>query len=189
MLLIVEDFPTGYPQFTALLSTHPYFHIFRKFSHLRTRSLLNKQDELARLEEQLRELDDGDACPLFRGSFRRDRNTHRTQLFGEINRQLGEYGEQGLHSVLSDNDELTRPDDLVDRTERALKRPAAMERDINNVQNWIQATGQIPREEAAYLWSSDLAALGSSGHDPTYSILEGPIEDAMIWVSDKMSKT
>ncbi|KAH6975025.1 hypothetical protein BKA56DRAFT_82530 [Ilyonectria sp. MPI-CAGE-AT-0026] len=162
----IEDFPTGYPQFTALLSSHPYFHVFRKFSRLRTRMLLNKQDELARLEEQLEELDRGDACPLFRGSFRRDRNPHRMRLYKEIGCHLVEY------------------DDLVERTEKALQRPAATELDTTNVRNWVAMTGQIPRDEASYLWAKDLAALGMSGQDPTFSTLGALLDRVMVWASD-----
>jgi hypothetical protein len=61
-------------------------------------------------------------------------------------------------------------------------------RDITNVRNWISSTGQIMKEETKYLWAEDLGALGVSGEDPTYFALEGPIENAIIWVSKITSK-
>ncbi|KAM5386578.1 hypothetical protein ACJZ2D_000541 [Fusarium nematophilum] len=62
-------------------------------------------------------------------------------------------------------------------------RPAATGLDMTNVRNWVTATGQIPRDEAGYLWATDLAALGMAGQDPTYSTLGALVDRAIVWAS------
>ncbi|KAK0727691.1 hypothetical protein B0T26DRAFT_672329 [Lasiosphaeria miniovina] len=54
----VEDYPRGYPQYSALIAAHDPFHICRRFSNLRIRLLLLKQDEVLVLEKRLSEIDE-----------------------------------------------------------------------------------------------------------------------------------
>ncbi|KAI1414644.1 hypothetical protein F5Y13DRAFT_13048 [Hypoxylon sp. FL1857] len=161
----LEDYLSGYPRFAALLGLHPSFHVFRNFSNLRVRLLLSKQDELAQLEERLERLDADKTFTFFRGSLRGDRNGERAQLMAEINRCLTEY------------------DSVLERVEKSLKRHAAGDRDTENIQNWIQSTGQLPRSEAAYLWQDDLVAVGAADRDFTSPVLQGLIEDSVVWLS------
>lgn len=48
--------------------------------------------------------------------------------------------------------------------------------------------GQIPRDEAAYLWRDDLITIGASGKDSTSYGFEGPVGDAVIWASNMFNK-
>ncbi|KAM7190144.1 hypothetical protein V8F33_009621 [Rhypophila sp. PSN 637] len=64
----IEDYPQGYPRYSALVASDEAFYIFRGFSHLRSRLLLLKQDRLVVLEKLLRELDDAETVPLFLGA-------------------------------------------------------------------------------------------------------------------------
>ncbi|CAG7555634.1 unnamed protein product [Fusarium equiseti] len=61
----IEDFRPGYPRYTSLISSHGPFFLFRRFSRLRARLLLLKQDKLAVLEKQLDDIDDAEAFPIF----------------------------------------------------------------------------------------------------------------------------
>lgn len=88
----VEDYPYGYPHFTALIATHNCLHICRRFLHLRARLLLSKQDKLSLLELQLENIDSKEANALFLGAGRLDRNMDRKSVLSEIDVALADYG-------------------------------------------------------------------------------------------------
>lgn len=88
----VDSRPREYPRYSALIGSSNQFHICRRFSWLRSRLLLSKQDQLVRLERQLEHVDQDKACPLFLASQRRDKNVERRSLLAEINVKLAEYG-------------------------------------------------------------------------------------------------
>lgn len=95
----VEDYPTGYPRFAALLNSHASFYTFRNFSKLRLRVLLGKQDKLAQLEDRMEEIDDNPDFAVIRGTFRRDINGERDALLALIDKHLADYGTlSSLHS-------------------------------------------------------------------------------------------
>ena len=91
--LLVDKYRSGYPRYTALLSAHPSFHNFRRFTRVRMRLLLIKQDEISLLEEKLDLLDSKEDRPLFLASIRRDTNTDRLQVIQSLRTALVEYGE------------------------------------------------------------------------------------------------
>ena len=72
--LLVEEYPAGYPSLAAYMSNDIYGRIYRRFSYLRNRLLLHKQDKLNALEQALEDVDfddeemakHGDAEALFR---------------------------------------------------------------------------------------------------------------------------
>jgi hypothetical protein len=90
--LVVEDYRPGYPRFSALVAAHTSFQICRRFSTLRARLLLLKQDKLSRLEQQLEKIDTDERAPLFLGSSRDDTNEERSSTLSEIDRALADYG-------------------------------------------------------------------------------------------------
>ncbi|KAJ4394316.1 hypothetical protein N0V93_003533 [Gnomoniopsis smithogilvyi] len=160
----VEDFPEGYPRYSALISSHQSFQVFRRYLRLRTRLLLHKQDELAVLEGKLDEIDRQETKPLFLGNLRRDTNGDRQRLMQQIDTALKEY------------------DTLLERHEKMVVRSPGKSRDITSLKNWTENTACIARDETAYLsCKEDLLSLGDNSMDPFNSILEGPIEDTIIW--------
>ncbi|KAF2495500.1 hypothetical protein BU16DRAFT_561784 [Lophium mytilinum] len=166
----VEDFPSGYPRFAALISSHPYFQICRRFSALRARMLLHKQDKLSQLEEQLEQIDREEPKVLFLGSYRRDSNPARKQVLENIDAALADY------------------DELIHRNERVLGLERPNRRDIANLENWIDSTGCLARQETAYLGKGeDLATLASPA-DRALNAFEGPIEGFLIWIATKFNK-
>jgi hypothetical protein len=89
---VIEDFRPGYPRFSALLSAHPPFFVCRRFTRLRARVLLLKQDKLSLLEQQLEQVDQQEKCPIFLGKNRCDTNTERASLLAKIEDCLADYG-------------------------------------------------------------------------------------------------
>ncbi|KAF5232307.1 hypothetical protein FAUST_8769 [Fusarium austroamericanum] len=88
----VEDYPKGYPRFSALMATHEDFHILRRFSNVRMRLLLVSQDRVAQLEEKLDKIDKDEDSPLFLASVRRDKNEERRKVLVELQEALDSYG-------------------------------------------------------------------------------------------------
>lgn len=75
---------------------------------------------------------------------------------------------------------LTKTDQFVERTSRMLRLQSAKERDVASLQNWVEATGCLAREETAYLaYHSDLASLAPE-MDNTVLQLETWVEDKLI---------
>jgi hypothetical protein len=88
----VDDFRPGYPRYAALLSTDDSFLICRRFTRLRARLLLLKQDKLASLESALDKIDEEEQCALFLGCNRRDKNQERSQVLEDIELAMLNYG-------------------------------------------------------------------------------------------------
>lgn len=77
----------------AFVNLDPAFMMCRSFSHLHTRVLLYKQDELSELETKLLRLDQGEEDPKHLSSRRRgDENADRFELMKEISTKVEEYG-------------------------------------------------------------------------------------------------
>jgi hypothetical protein len=92
LTLTVESYPRGYPRFAAFLDSTHEFSLFRKFGYLRARVLLQKQDQLAELEEKLSALDAEEEIPYYLCTRREDKNSARQALIREIELTLQEYG-------------------------------------------------------------------------------------------------
>lgn len=88
----VEPLPLGYPQFSTLIGAHPAFSVSRRFSVVRARLLLPKQERVAALEKQLEELDLQEPRPLYLGSFQADANAARIQVIKDLDEALADYG-------------------------------------------------------------------------------------------------
>ncbi len=97
----VEDYRPGYPRFTALLSAYEPYFFCRRFSRLRARLLLLKQDKVTLLEQKLDEIDDQEGYPLFLGMSRSDKNTSRASVLSEIESCLADYGTCKHHPTVS----------------------------------------------------------------------------------------
>ncbi|CEJ93277.1 hypothetical protein VHEMI08877 [[Torrubiella] hemipterigena] len=159
----IEDFRPGYPRFTALISAHNPFLILRRFTQLRARLLLLKQDRLTDLEQKLNEIDSHERRVLFLGQSRHDANEERAAILTDIESCINDY------------------DKFATQTKQILTIPPAHTRDVNSLQNWLQGTGCISREETAYL----------SHHEELMS-LAAEDDDAMIqlgnWVESGLMR-
>ncbi|KAJ5489859.1 hypothetical protein N7453_010684 [Penicillium expansum] len=158
----VEDYRSGYPRLTALLSSHTPYFICRSFTRLRARVLLLKQDKISLLEQKLDQLDEQESCPLFLGKSRNDKNLDRRTVLSEIDSCLTDY------------------DNFLDRTHRILELSPPSQRDVESLQNWLDGTGAVARDERVYLTHfQDLVTVAPTG-DTAVVRLETWIEDKMI---------
>lgn len=165
----VENHPSGYPRFSALIGAHPAFNLSRKFTVARARLLLLKQDRVSVLEEKLQILDREEPRLIFLGSLRRDANTERQSLLSELDSALADY------------------DALVERNARILQLPAATTRDRSSLINWVEGTGSICRQEASFLFEKDLCApRGPDGSD--LRIVESLVERMCVRVCHYLQK-
>ncbi|KAK3984183.1 hypothetical protein QBC44DRAFT_337438 [Cladorrhinum sp. PSN332] len=143
-LMQIEDYPPGYPRFSALIGSHVSFHLCRRFSSLRARLLLLKQDRLSLLEKRLEKIDREEVALLSLGSSRDDTNSERISVLSEIDAALADY------------------DALIERNHRVLSLEDASHRDVANLQNWVDGNGCIARQETAYLArAEDLLSIAS----------------------------
>ncbi|KAI0804904.1 hypothetical protein GGR55DRAFT_657707 [Xylaria sp. FL0064] len=158
----IEDYPNGYPRFSALIASHDSFQVFRRFSTLRTRLLLLKQDKLSMLERKLERIDQTENNMLRLGSNRSDDNAERGVLLSEINNALVDY------------------DELIERSHRMLNLAPAKQRSVSSLQHWINGNGCVARDEAAYLGCTEELVSVTETDDTVMSWLETLVEDCLI---------
>ena len=95
-MITVDEFPKGYPKLAAIVASDNNFLMLKKYSWLRTRILLNIQDELLELQDNLSSYDSFDEqnerTRLI--SRRKDEgyDTTRKDLLRQIAPKLQEYG-------------------------------------------------------------------------------------------------
>ncbi|KAF3941423.1 hypothetical protein ABW19_dt0207607 [Dactylella cylindrospora] len=131
----IEDYPAGYPRLSALMAADESFQIFRRFSSLRMRLMLLKQDQISELEEKLREIDENDS-PIFLGCRREDRNEERLNLISRIETTLTSF------------------DKLAKRSLEISQLNAADPRDVQSLRNWHAGDSCIERKEFEFLQHS-----------------------------------
>ncbi|KAF2184808.1 hypothetical protein K469DRAFT_708576 [Zopfia rhizophila CBS 207.26] len=158
----IEEYRSGYPQFTALLSAHEAFQNVRRFTRTRMRLLLLKQDEITMLEEKLDTIDSKEDCALFLGCSRRDNNTERQQVVQQLSTALTEY------------------DVMLVQNHRVLSLPSAKQRDLNNLKKWIKGTASISRQESAYLESEEDLINLTGSRDIALTFVEDLIGDCIF---------
>lgn len=159
--------------------------------------LLHKQDRVFALEQELKVLDANEPRSLFLGIFRRDANEARQQVLAGLDAALKEYGRSFYCSRLrrmfcylrKEADWRSPVDDLVERTDRALRREDASIHSISNLQNWVNDSASLARDETAYLAKAgDLMTLSPMRSNGIPSQLERLIENILIRASEVMGK-
>lgn len=91
----VEDYPSGYPRFAALIGSHPDFSLYRRFTALRARMLLLQQYQICVLEKDLEAMDRLDSDKgheIFLASCRQDENPERKSIIQALDIALAKYG-------------------------------------------------------------------------------------------------
>ncbi|OCK95921.1 uncharacterized protein K441DRAFT_554126, partial [Cenococcum geophilum 1.58] len=155
----VDSFQLGYPRYSALLSTHPAFFVFRRFGRVRMRLLLLKQNEVLALQEALDKLDEEETNRLSLSCFQRDSNRERQQILERLTKSLEEY------------------DKLLAQAYQAFNLPDTSERDVTSLKNWVHGNSCIARSEATYLNQKDDLASLTAVHDDTIFQTESILED------------
>jgi hypothetical protein len=96
----VEDTPFGFPRLAAFQASEANFSLYRSFSYLHSRVLLDLQDEITTLEKELDEkewddINENEHCLKSRNAgTRHDAGSERTRrvILREIKDRLIEYG-------------------------------------------------------------------------------------------------
>ncbi|KAI0868413.1 hypothetical protein GGS24DRAFT_494578 [Hypoxylon argillaceum] len=112
------------------------------FQQTSSQVLLRKQDNPSALEQKLEELGQQEPCPGFLGKSRIDNNTERLSLLDKIESALYDYG-------------------------MVLSYGSAQLRDVESLQNWLDGTGCLAREETECLSSRDLMSLAPAADNAT----------------------
>ncbi|KAI5918584.1 hypothetical protein F4810DRAFT_565382 [Camillea tinctor] len=146
----IEDYRKGYPRFSALMASHGSFHIFRRFSNLRVRLLLLKQDKLSLLESRLNKIDREEPSPLFLACSRMDQSVERTAVLQEIEKALATY------------------DQLLDRCQRVFSFESPRPLHVSSIENWLEGNACIARDETKFL-----------GHEGDLLTI-APVEDSVL---------
>lgn len=88
----VDRFRRGYPRFSALISAHPAFRIFRRFTNIRARLILAKQAEISALEQQLYEIDRREPEARLLATVTGDTNKKRQEILSKLGAALSHLG-------------------------------------------------------------------------------------------------
>ncbi|KAI9705701.1 MAG: hypothetical protein M1820_005111 [Bogoriella megaspora] len=138
----LEYCPDGYPRVAAFLSSDQNFTLYRGFSYLHSRVLLQLQEEVATLERELdsRDKEDesnghGDRLACFEQDVAESEDEERPRhvIISDIRKKLLEYDEVLIKS----------------REMMAFQRPA--DRDYRSVRTWFHNTQPIVDEEQAFI--------------------------------------
>ncbi|EEU38895.1 uncharacterized protein NECHADRAFT_55651, partial [Fusarium vanettenii 77-13-4] len=158
----VESYRQGYPRFSALMAAHDAFHIFRRFSGLRTRLLLLAQDEIVDLEEQLNLVDHTERSPLFLASRREDKNEERKTIISKLRTSLSAY------------------DELLEGSQRALAYERPHQKYTSSLQHWLAGNACVARKETAFLKNDEDLLTLSSTEDGVVKWLERTVCDKIV---------
>ena len=89
---IVDHIQKGYPNLAAFQDSSENFMLYRRFGYLQSRILLDKQDELRRLEERLDAFDRDNPLLLTTRSLTEDEALPRKILLHDIEQSISSYG-------------------------------------------------------------------------------------------------
>lgn len=162
-----------------MIAAHDCFHIFRRFSGLRTRLLLLAQDEIVHLEERLHRIDKIEKARLFLASRREDRNPERESIISQLHMRLAAYGKMYrvlCHLFLTSS----TVDDMLERGQRALIYERPHEDYVSSLQSWLDGNACIARSETTFLKSGDDLLTLSSNEDGVVRWLERTVCDKIM---------
>ena len=177
----------GYRSFCEFVSSDEDFFVLRRFGNLSARVLLDLQDQLARLEGELEEIEQQlrqrDAPDLHNGSFRQDSQTRRKEIILEAQRVLREYSKclNVLETPVIVQFTLYQSfwlkdgaDDLVLQHSQLRARPKVPKKDINSLETWLynHANPILPAETEYLKHPSDLFSLVPASKSPLRLFLE-----------------
>ena len=183
---LVDDHPRGYPKLAAFMSSDENFLVCRKYSFLRSRVLLYRQDELSKLEETLVALDQedwetDDASRLALMSRKTDeaRNEDprysRKTLIQKIDDKLKQYG---MYWQFGRSEKLTlATDNCVSNIRLYAGMRTPCNRNWNSFAAWMKNKKPLTPEEREFMHhKDDFVALAD---DAECGWLDGVVEDTL----------
>ncbi|KAF1986968.1 hypothetical protein K402DRAFT_331180, partial [Aulographum hederae CBS 113979] len=137
----VESCPLGYPRLAAFLDSDDNFAVYRRFGYVQARLLLEKQDEMRRLEDRLIDMDEQDKATNSKRLVTREFEPQR-ELLQTLEQRFLEYGKL-----------LRTAQQLM-----SFHKPAAF--DFTSVSNFMKDKRPVIAEEADWICcKEDLVAL------------------------------
>jgi hypothetical protein len=149
----VEATPNGFPRLAAFQSSEANFSLYRSFSYLHSRVLLDLQDEITSLERELDEidLDDLDADPdrlrsreldVDRAS-REGSSRNRRVILREIKTKLMEYGTSDPSPTMLDIDLISDTDEVLLKARQLESFQKPSDRNYRNVRRYHHNTAPL----------------------------------------------
>ena len=193
--VLVDDHPRGYPKLAAFMNSDENFLVCRKYSFLRSRVLLYRQDELSRLEETLCALDQedaetDDASRLALMSRKTDEardedpQYSRKTLIHKIDDKLKQYG---VYWQFGRSERLTlAADDCVRNIQLYASMRSPCSRNWNSFAAWMKNIKPLTPEEREFMnHKDDFVALAD---DAECGWLDGVVEDTLSGLLPKKLK-
>jgi hypothetical protein len=175
----LEDCPEGYPRLASFLASEPNFSVYRGFSYLHSRVLLELQAEIAALEQELDELDAIDNDPegdqkrrlksrIFDSKKPRPDDGYRSrqEIFAELRVKLVEYDEL-----------LIKARDL-----QAFQKPS--QRDYKSVRTWFWNLKPLVEKEAEFIRKKEDIVTLKTGRE--WSGFDGFVESTLRKIDCKL---
>lgn len=155
----VESVPRGYPRLAAFLDSDEAFSIFRRFGYVSSRLLLEKQDDMRRLEEELMRIDENDRQTYSRWLVTREEEGRRDVLI-QLEAKYHEYGTCKASHKRSLQELTLFPAKLIRTVQQmmALERPATS--DFESVRNFVSDRKPVVSSESNWIYrKSDVVTL------------------------------
>ena len=169
----LDDSPKGYPQLACFLSSDGSFSLYRGFSYLHSRVLLQLQDELAALEK---ELDDVDNADRVEG---RTKNL-KARRYDEKNPRDEGSGYRSRKEILDDiHKKILEYDEVLMKSRDVMAMGRPSDRDYKSVRTWFWNNKPLAdaKESDFIKKKEDVISLR---HGREWSAFDGFVENALI---------
>ncbi|KAG8530119.1 uncharacterized protein KY384_005601 [Bacidia gigantensis] len=138
----LEDYPDGYPRLAAFMTSDINTRVFRRFGWERNRLLLHKQDRIAELSDQLRELDKADEVA----------NPERLYSRRDDEEQASCERQRLMHQMSTD---LKEYDDLLTREHTISSITKPSKNNHRTIFDWVYNNKPVVWDEYQYLYQQD----------------------------------
>lgn len=177
MTLTVQDYPKGFPRLACFLDSDDAFMVYRRFGLVFSRLLLNKQDEIQKMEATLLAMDSSDKN-LDNGKYLMSRIQDvkreeesipqgwpetRPQLLEKLEKKALEYGEIVTHLFVHQSDQSAAAELMLKAQGlKGLESPS--NRDYRSVLHFMENDGgQVFQQESEWVYEKeDLVTLRPS---------------------------
>ncbi|KAL8966149.1 MAG: hypothetical protein Q9197_006146, partial [Variospora fuerteventurae] len=151
----LEDFPKGFPRLACFLESDDSFMVYRRFGIVFSRLLLNKQDEIRKLEAKLHAMDRTDDVPIIGSKYLMSQDKRDPQHLPEGFVETRPLLLEALEGKLLEYSELL----LKAHQTKSLEKPAP--RDYRSVLRFMEkGGGQLFEAEMSWIYDKeDLVSL------------------------------
>jgi hypothetical protein len=168
---IVEECPNGYPRLAAFNASEQNFMLYRGFSCIHARLLLNLQTGIQMLERELDEID------RFHDTIANEKTRLRSwDLDRAVCKREQRDGDRTRADILEDlRVKVTQYDELLIRARELVSFQRPTNRDYRSVRNWLHNLAPLVDEEQDYIrWEEDIVTLR---HGREWAGFDGIVEE------------